>query len=146
MPRTKLEEQPGYEFAHTLTIRVTDLNYGAHLANTAVVGLVHEARVQLLRELGCSELNLGDDQTGLIIGDLVVNFRAEGFLGDDLRIESHIGEISRKSFRLFHRICRDNELVALVETGLVTFDYSQRKAVPVPEIFRQSVKDFQENS
>ena len=143
MPRIKLQEQPTYEFEHTLTVRVTDLNYGGHLANTAVVGLVHEARVQLLRTLGCSEFNLGDDQTGLVIGDLVVNFRAEGFLTDTLRIESHIGEISVKSFRVFHRICRENSLLALVETGLITFDYARRKAAPVPKTFLQKLEAYQ---
>ena len=42
MPRVKLEEQPTYEFNHTLTVRVTDLNYGNHLSNDAVIRLSEE--------------------------------------------------------------------------------------------------------
>ena len=142
MPRVKLTEQPYYEFAHTLHVRVTDLNYGSHLSNDAVVRLVHEARVHLLRELGCKELDLGDGQTGFIMGDLAVNFRQEGFLFDELTVQSHVGDITEKSFRLFHRICRNGETLALAETGLVTFNYSVRDIAPVPEVFLQALKAY----
>lgn len=140
MPRIKLKPQPAYEFQHRLSVRVTDLNYGAHLANNAVVELIHEARVQLLRQLGLSEHNLGDGQTGIIMGDLVVNFKQEGFLGDELCVESHIGEVAGKGFRLFHRITRGTELLALAETGIVCFDYAARKIAPIPPEFLQAIK------
>ena len=142
MPRVKLTEQPTYEFSHTLHVRVTDLNYGSHLSNDAVVRLVHEARVHLLRQLGCKELDLGDGQTGFIMGDLAVNFKQEGFLFDELTVQSHVGDITEKSFRLFHRICRNSETLALAETGLVTFDYKARDIVPVPAVFLQALEAY----
>ncbi len=135
MPRVKLEEQPHYEFRHTLTIRVTDLNYGGHLSNDALVGLIHEARVNLMRTLDCSELDLGDRKTGLIMVDLVVNFLQEGFMFDELQIDSHIGGLSSKSFRIFQRILKSGKLLALAETGWLAFDYAERKTVPLPQTF-----------
>jgi hypothetical protein len=45
MPRLKLELPAGFPFRTTLTVRVTDLNYGNHLGNDALLGLLHEARV-----------------------------------------------------------------------------------------------------
>ena len=143
MSRVKLEEQPTYEFSHTVTVRVTDLNYGNHLANDAVVGLISEARVHLLRTLGLSELNLGDGQTGIILGDLVVNFKAEGFLFDVLHIDCHIGDISRKSFRIFYRLSKDAQLVALAETGIITFNYADRQTVSIPDSFLQAWNNYQ---
>ncbi len=142
MPRVKLTEQPGYEFTHTLPVRVTDLNYGSHLSNDAVVRLIHEARVHLLRQLGCRELDLGDGHTGFIMGDLVVNFRQEGFLFDEITVQSHIGDITEKSFRLYHRLCRNGEVLALAETGLVTFNYDRRAIAPVPQVFLQALADY----
>jgi acyl-CoA thioesterase FadM len=145
MPRIKLQEQPVYEFHYDVTIQVGDLNYGGHLSNDALVGLLHEARVNLLHGLGLSEKEIGDGQTGLIMADLVVNFKAEGFLFDLLQIDSHIGEFSRNGFRVFHRVVRGDDLVALAETGMVTFNYAERRIAPVPEAFiravRQRVKD-----
>lgn len=142
MPRVKLDEQPEYEFHYEVTLQVRDINYGGHLGNDALIGLLHEARLNLLRQLGCTEMALGDDQTGIILGDLVVNYRAEGFMFDRLSLDSHIGEIARNSFRIFHRVTRDETLIALAETGLVTFNYRERKIAPVPEGFINRLQQY----
>ena len=139
MPRVKLKEQPTYEFSHEVSVRVTDLNYGAHLANNALVGMISEARAQLFHNLGCSEFDLGDQRTGIIMGDLVVNFKAESLLFDTLQIDSHLGEVNRKGFRIFHRFTRNKQLVALAETGIVTFDYGERRSTPIPKTFLRTL-------
>jgi acyl-CoA thioesterase FadM len=54
---------------------------------------------------------------------------------DTLRVESHIGEKSPDGFRVFHRITRARQLVALAEVGLVGFDLSTRATVPIPDAF-----------
>ncbi len=144
MPRIKLTEQSHYEFHHKLTVRVTDLNYGAHLGNDALVSLVHEARAHLFWTLGCSEVDLGDGKTGLIMGDLVVNFMQEGFLFDDIVIDSHVGEISRRGFRIFHRMTKAGQLFALAETGIIAFDYKARRVSPLPEEFLTALQAYQQ--
>jgi acyl-CoA thioesterase FadM len=60
---------------------------------------------------------------------------------DRLAIESHIGEIGRQSFRFYHRITHDGELVALAETGVVCFDYSVRQPVPIPGSFLLALEE-----
>ena len=135
MSRIKLIEQASYKFQHTLSVRMTDLNYGNHLANQVLVGYLNEARVRLFDQLGCSELDLGDGQTGIILGDLAVNFKIEGLLFDQILIESQIDEISRKSFRLFYRLSKQGQILALAETGIIAFNYQTRKAVPLPSVF-----------
>jgi acyl-CoA thioesterase FadM len=50
---------------------------------------------------------------------------------DTLRVESHIGEIRPDGFRVFHRITRAGQLVALAEVGLIGLDYSTRSIVPI---------------
>jgi acyl-CoA thioesterase FadM len=94
-------------------------------------------RIELFRELACTELDLGDGRTGIIIGDLVVNFKSEGFEGDDLLIESQFEDFQDKSIRMSHRVIRhkDGRLIALVETGLVAFDYKKRIKTKWPEQF-----------
>ena len=58
----------------------------------------------MLRSMGFSENDLGDGRTGIIMSDLAVNYKAEGFLFDDIAIDTHIGEMQSSSFRIFHRI------------------------------------------
>lgn len=139
MPRTKLIEQGAYEYRYLIGVQPRDINYGGHLANDSLISLVGTARASMFRSLGGSELDLGDGRTGVIMSDLVVNYRAEAFLFDELLVESHVGELTRTGFRLFHRIMRGKTVVALVETGLTAFDYAEKKVAKIPERFLEAV-------
>jgi len=142
MPRVKLSEQQVYEFKSSFQLRPQDINYGGHLGNDNLVALVGAARAYLFHSMGLSELDIGDRQTGIIITDMVVNYKAEAFLFDELLIETHIDEIAHKGFRMFHRIKKDAKLIALVETGFATYDYEMKKTVPVPASFLNLVAQF----
>ncbi len=135
MPRTKLLEQEVYEFQSSFQVRPQDINYGGHVGNDNLISLVGAARAYLFHSMGLSELDLGDRQTGIIIADLVVNYKAEAFLFDELLIDTHIGEIAPKGFRMFHRIRKEMKLIALVETGFVAYSYATKQASPIPASF-----------
>ncbi|HBA53392.1 acyl-CoA thioesterase [Syntrophorhabdus aromaticivorans] len=135
MSRIRLSEQSQYEFHYTITLQPRDINYGGHLGNDALVSLLGAARANTLRSMDLSEADLGDGRTGIIMSDLAVNFRAEGFMFDELLIDTHIGEFSRTGFRIFHRATKGETLVALAETGITAFDYVSRRIAPVPGTF-----------
>ena len=145
MPRIKLQEQPRYEFIYEVAVQPRDVNTAGHLGHETLIALVHSARANLLRSLGLSELDLGDGRTGVIMFDLVVNYREEGFLFDALRIESHVGEFTRTSFRLFYRVAKGDKILALVETGFLAFNYSDRKVVQVPQTFIKTLEQHLSN-
>ena len=132
MPRVLLEPRTRYAFSVDLTVRTTDLNYGGHLGNDRLLSLVHEARVAFLAAHGWTELDCGG--AALILGDAAVVYRAEAFAGDVLRFEVAACEPGRAGFRLAYRVTRpaDGALVALVENGMVTFDYEARRIRPLP--------------
>jgi len=142
MPRVDLVELSSYEFQHQLTVRTTDINYAGHLGNEALLGLVHEARSQFLKRLGFNTIVGKENQLGLIIADLVVNFKAEAFVGDQLIIDCQIEDQGQKSFRLFHRIRGDQQVIALVECGIVAFNYQNGQAVQLPEAFVNGLEKY----
>ncbi len=144
MPAIKLKTAFNYEFQYKTKINIRDINYGGHLGNDSLVGILHEARLDLLNKMGFTELDLGDGKTGIIMADLVVNFKKEAFLLDEIIVHSHIEEISNASFRIFHKITRikDDALIALAETGLVCFNYKERSISQVPESFLKKLKEF----
>ena len=142
MPRAILTEQKGYEFSHSLTVRTTDINYVGHLGNEALLGLVHEARARFLKVLNFNTMIDDGQQVGLIIADMVVNFRSEAFAFDQLTIDCLIGELREKSFRLFHRIRREQQLIALIETGMMTFAYRDKSVVGLPGEFLKGLQDY----
>ena len=104
MPRVKLDPLSRYQHIYETIIEVTDLNYGNHMGNDALVGIIHRARVHFLHRLAASENNLGDGKTGILLTDLIINYKGEGFLFDKLIVKSSIGELRSKSFRMFHKI------------------------------------------
>lgn len=143
MPRVKLDPLDHYPHIYETTVEVTDLNYGDHLGNDAMIGIIHRARVHFMNYLGFSEKNLGDGKTGILLSDLVVNYKGEGFLFDMLIVESGIGELGTKGFRMFHRIStRQNRAIALAETGFVAFSLKKRKVVRIPELFIHRISDL----
>lgn len=134
MPKIKLIEQPLYSFQYRTVLKVRDINYGNHLSNDAVVGLIHEARIDMFNKIGCSEGDLGDN-TGILIADLAVNYKNQGYLGDEIVIHLEIDEIGKKGFRIFYKIERSNDTIALAETGVVMYDYKAEKITVVPKVF-----------
>jgi len=140
MPRIKLEEQPVYEFTFPVTLHPRDINYGGHLGNDSLVTLVGSARAQMFHSMGLGEGDLGNGKTGIIMADLVMNYRAEAFVFERLDIDTHIGEVGPSSFRIFHRVTRDGKLIALAEAGVMTFDYTTHRVAHVPEIFLRAVE------
>jgi len=143
VPRVKLDPLDHYPHIYETTVEVTDLNYGDHLGNDAMIGIIHRARVHFMNHLGFSEKNLGDGKTGILLSDLVVNYKGEGFLFDMLVVESGIGELGTKGFRMFHRIStRQNRPIALAETGFVAFNLKEKKVARIPELFIQRISDL----
>jgi len=141
VPRIKLFQQKTYEFRSSVSVQPRDVNYGGHLGNDALIALVGTARALVFHALGLSELDLGDGRTGMVMTDLAVNYKTEGYLFDELLIETHVNEITRTGFRFFHRITKGERLVALVDTGFVAFDYAARRVAPVPTAFVKAVAD-----
>lgn len=136
MPRLRLKPLEQYPFRKKITVRVTDLNYGGHLGNDSLLSLIHEARLAFLASSGFSELNCGG--ISLTMGDAAIVYQGEAYAGDILNIDVAAGEPSRSGFRLFYRVTRpcDGKKIALVETGMVCYDYQDKKIKPLPEVVK----------
>lgn len=133
MPRIKLEPVENYPFSTEIKVRITDLNYGGHLGNDSLLSMIHEARVAFLASFGFSEKDCGG--VSLIIADTAVVYQSEAFAGDVLRFEVAAGEQTRRGFRLFFRVTRptDDTSIALVENGMVCYDYQTRSTISLPK-------------
>lgn len=135
MARVRLELPGELPFSTEIDVRVTDLNYGAHLGNDALLSILHEARFRFLRSHGLSELDAGG--AALIMADAVVVYQAEAFAGDRLRIEVGLGDFSRVGCDVFYRVTRAGDGVAEAKTGVVFLDKTTRKPTAVPEAVRR---------
>ena len=135
MARIKIEIPEKIIATFHIPVRIADINYGNHVGNDAFVSIIHDARMQWLRQYGYTELNI--EGTGLIMSDLVIEFKNESFYGDVVEVKLGAGEVSRVSFGLFYQLIatRNNEniLLANAKTGMVCYDYDAKKVAAVPK-------------
>jgi len=136
MARIRLDIPEGLPFVTEVTVRVGDLNYGNHLGNDALLGLLHEARLQFLASLGWSEMDVGGQAS--IMADAAIVYKSQGRRGDRLRIEVGAGDLTGSGFDVLYRVSQADTgvLVALAKTALVLFDYAQGRPVRLSDAVR----------
>ena len=132
MGKPRIELPDTFLFTAELQVRVTDLNYGAHLGNDRMLGLVHEARYLYLKSLGSAELDIGGLR--LVVSDAVLTYHAEVFAGDRLGFDIALGESSARRAEMLYRVRRlsDDKVVARAATGLAFIDPSEGTVVAPP--------------
>ena len=140
MARIKLEMPEHFIFSTVLPIRISDINYGGHLGNDAVLSMIHEARVRFLNNYHYTEQNIGG--RGLIMTDSAIVYRSEGFYGDLIQIDVAVGDFNKYGCDIFYLLSNKKtaEELAIAKTGVVFFDYEARKVVPMPDGFRASMQ------
>ena len=133
MPRVKVSLPESFSVTVELPVRITDLNYGAHLGNDALVSVLHEARVQFLRHMQLAEFDPATKQ-GMIMADLAVEYKGEGFYGDVLRVQMAATDLNKYGFDLtYHIHTTEGREIARAKTGMLCFDYNTRKLRPLPD-------------
>lgn len=119
-------------FRTRFTVRVSDVNYGAHLGNDRVLALFHEARVRWLAAQGWSEMDL--DGVGLIQTEAHLQYRAQSRLGDELECGLALAEVCSRGFTLAYLLERpsDRTVIAKGTTVMRCFDYESQRIARVP--------------
>lgn len=135
MPRLKINLPKKILASVSIPVRITDINYGDHVGNHAIVEIIHEARVQFLQKHQFTEFDIAG--TALIMSELLVAYKNESFYNDILEINIYCGEITRVAFELFYKVStkRNGEeiIIALAKTGMVCYNYELKKVNKVPD-------------
>ena len=132
MPRVKVSLPTSFGFTTALPVRITDLNYGAHLGNDALLSLLHEARVQFLAHLGTAEFDPAT-KLGFIMADVAIEYKGEAFYGDVLTIRMAADDLNKYGFDLMYLVeNQGGREVARAKTGMLCFDYTTRKLRALP--------------
>ncbi|HCL55706.1 MAG TPA: thioesterase [Spirochaetia bacterium] len=131
-----------FSFFLPYTVSIKDINYGGHVGNDVFLSYFQEARIAYLQHLGFSELNIGGN--GLILVKAEVEYKAELFHKDPVKLFAGITEMKNSSFIMDYLIVKEGEIIAATgKTVLVSFDYQERKVKKIPVDFRNRVKEFE---
>ncbi len=135
MARIVFELPAKFSFATELQIYVSHVNQGGHLDNAQLLTLVSEARVRFFKSLGHRESDVAG--CPIVVGDLVAQYKSEGFHGETMRVRMLPMDFNRYGFDLVYCMdCVDTgREVARGKIGIVFIDRASRKPAPVPPAF-----------
>lgn len=141
MARVKIELPENFIFQCDLPVRITDINYGGHVGNDALLSILHEIRMQFFKYFGYSEMQFAG--AGMLMADVAIEFKSELFYGDIINAAVTAGEFSRIGFDIFYKlekqIGEQKKLIAVAKTGMICYDYEKKKIVAVPEEAKQKL-------
>ena len=136
MARIKIDLPAKFSFSTNIPIRITDINFGGHVANETILSIIHEARAKFIQHLGYDELNFWG--VGTIMSDVAIEYKDQIYYGDEILASVAVGEITKVAFDLFYKLekitaNRKQATVALAKTWMVCYDYDLKKVVAIPE-------------
>lgn len=136
MARVKLQLPEKFIFSTEIQVRISDINYGGHLGNDSLLSIIHEVRLRFLKNYSYSEIDV--EGAGIILSDSVIVYKSEGFYGDTLIAQVTAGDFNRHGCDIFYKFTnkKTGKEVARAKTGIVFFNYKERKVVWAPEKFK----------
>jgi acyl-CoA thioesterase FadM len=142
MARIKIDLPEKFSFTTNIPVRITDINYGGHVGNDTILAIIHEARAQYFAKFGFGELNMAG--VGIIMSDAAIEFKNELFYGEQIIASVTAGDFSKVGFDIFYKLEKKSAeglsvAVAFAKTGIVCFDYTNKKIVAVPQEVQQKL-------
>jgi acyl-CoA thioester hydrolase len=140
MPRIQLSPASTYPFSTEIQIYISHVNQGGHLDNAQLLTLVSEARVRFFKSLGYFERGVEGALT--VVGDIVAQYKSEGFHGETMRVEMLPDDFNKYGFDLRFRMSEreTRREVALGKIGIVFVNPENRQVSLIPPAFMNKVR------
>lgn len=145
MQRIKIDLPNNFIFTTEIPVRVYDVNFAGHLSNDSILSMVHEARIQFLKNWNYSEVNT--EGAGIIMFDAALQYKSQGYYGDILVFEVTVENLIKNGCDFLFKITNKEtgKEIARAKTGIAFFDYKTNKLVPMPNKFKELIKTLKHN-
>ncbi len=132
MARIVFDLPAHFVFSTEMQIYISHVNQGGHLDNAQLLTLVSEARVRFFQSLGYPEADVGG--LSIVVGDIVAQYKSEGFHGETMRVEMTPADFNRYGFDLVFRMTEKTggREVARGKIGIVFIGKADRTVAPIP--------------
>ena len=136
MARIQIDPRPSYPFSTDVQIYISLINYGQHLDNAQLLGLVSEARYRFFQWLGYREFDI--EGLAIVVGDMAAQYRSEAFHGETLCVQMAAADLNKYGFDICWRVTEkvSGREVALGKVGVVLTDPATRKVALLPEALK----------
>lgn len=124
-------------FTYTLQPRFSETDGLGHINNAVLPVWLEEARTDLFRIFNPS---LDLSTWNLILKKYEIDFVAQIWRSEGIRIETSIQQIGTTSLTVLQRVVQSGKVVAVGKTVLVHFDYATARPTPIPEAIRAALQ------
>ncbi len=123
-------------FEQVISPGFSDTDALGHINNTKLPIWFLEARNELFKIF---TPDLDPKKWRLILAKIEVEYVGELFYGQDITLRTYIGDIGNASFRVRQEAWQAGRLASKGEAVMVHFNFSEKRAEPLPEDIRQQL-------
>lgn len=136
----------GFRHRCVVVVRYGDMDTLGHVNNAKYLTYVEQARISYVRELGMWDGNL--NRYGIIMARAVVDYKSPITLADgEAVIFTRTAKLGNKSFDMEQWVMveRDGQPVVAATALIVgvAFDYTANATIPVPDDWREKIKNYE---
>lgn len=126
-----MNEQLAWPFETTIKVIFRDLDAMGHVNNAVYFTYMETARTEFFAQ----RVRLRDPRTlPVIVAEASCTYLSPLYMGDLLKVQMGVSRIGHRSFDFAYLMtCGDGRTAARARTSMVTYDYEQAKAIPIPE-------------
>ncbi|HEY4303136.1 MAG TPA: thioesterase family protein [Gemmatimonadaceae bacterium] len=118
-----------------IQVRFADSDALGHINNASYATYAEMARLTFLS-------TLGESVQRMILANLVIDFRRQVLVTDEVHVDSWIERLGTSSMSIAHTILANGERAADITSVVVYFDYASSKAMPLTEAMRTGLASY----
>jgi len=128
-----------YSFTHDVAVRYRDLDTMGHVNNAVYASYFEQARVAYFDEV--LDVPLRDIES--VLASLDVDFRRPVEIDHDVTVAVRVAELGETSLTMEYEVRADGGVAATGETVQVAVDTETKSSKPIPESWREDVREFE---
>ncbi|MEO8208597.1 MAG: thioesterase family protein [Chloroflexota bacterium] len=140
-----------FAHAHAIAIRLADTDAMGHVNNAAYLTYLEIGRAAYYERVTGEPFQLGvhGAEEAMILAEIRVTYRSQAYYGETLLVETRVERIGRTSFNMAHRLTAPESrygaarLIAVADSVLVSYDYSNERPIPVPPSLSAALEAFE---
>jgi len=134
-----------FHFYYPLEVRYGDLDPQGHVNNAKHLTYFEQARLAYLIELGLFSKDQSFMEIGVILADVHITYLEPIYFGQAIKAGVRTAKVGNKSMTWKQNIVDSatGKELAKGEVVLVSYDYREGKAIPIPDLWRDKINKFE---
>jgi acyl-CoA thioester hydrolase len=140
-----LKERPPFKFSAQTRVGFSDTDAQGIVYYGRYLPYFDLARVEYHRNLGLLGMDIGEEGEEFVMRALAIEYLAPAIFDDLIEVYVRMARIGRTSvtYEFAAYRARDDELMVTATQTLVLVDLDERKAVPIPEAYKEAIRAFE---